>query len=89
LFRVDFSNNSEKFLKNCDAKTKERLKELFEILAQNPLPAMDYDFRKIAGEDEIYRIRLSSYRVIYKIYWEEKTIFVIKVEMRKESTYKF
>ena len=89
MFRIDFSNHSEKFLKNCDLKTKERLRLLFEILVQNPLPALDYDFRKIAGEDEIYRIRLSSYRVIYKVYWEEKAIFVVKIERRKGSTYKF
>mgnify|MGYP001562553211 CR=1 FL=1 len=89
MFKIDFSNNSEKFLKGCDPKIKERLKKLFETLAQNPLPAMSHDFRKIAGENEIYRIRLSSYRVIYKIYWEEKTIFAVKIERRKESTYKF
>lgn len=88
MFEIRFSNTSEKFIKKCDSKLKKRLQGLFEKLMFNPVPAKKYDLRKIAGEDNLYRIRLSSHRTIYSVYWEEKTIRLIKIERRKESTYK-
>jgi mRNA interferase RelE/StbE len=38
--------------------------------------------------DDIYRIRVSDYRVIYKIDDERKEIVVGKVARRREDTYK-
>ncbi len=88
MFEIKFSNNAEKFLKKCDEKIKARLNELFLKLGQNPVPAKEYDLRKIAGEANTYRIRLSRYRTTYCIYWEQKIIRILKIERRKESTYK-
>lgn len=56
---------------------------------QNPVPARHFDLMKIAGEEDTYRIRLSSYRAVYAVYWEEKIIRVIKIEKRKGRTYRF
>ena len=88
MFELKFSNNAEKFLKKCDAKLKARLEDLFQKLSQNPVPAKEFDLRKIAGEEDIYRIRLSSHRTTYFVNWEKKIIRVLKIERRKESTYK-
>ena len=88
LFELRFSNKSEKFLKKCDKKLKQRLKQLFEKLQHNPVPAREYDLRKLAGEKDTYRIRLSSYRITYCVYWENKIIRVLKIERRKKRTYK-
>lgn len=83
-----FSNSSEKFLKNCDSKLKERLRELFIVLREIPIPAKEYDLKKICGEEDTYRIRLSGHRATYCIDWENRKIRVIFIEKRKESTYK-
>ncbi len=88
MFEVRFSNKAEKAINKSDRKLRKRLKELFEKLKQNPVPAREYDLRKIAGEEDTYRIRLSSFRTTYTVYGEQKIIRVIKVERRKESTYK-
>ena len=88
MFKVSLSNKAEKFAKKCGTKLKNRLKRLFERLEQNPVPARDFDLRKIAGAQDTYRIRLSSVRATYSIYWEEKKIRALKIERRKESTYK-
>jgi mRNA interferase RelE/StbE len=88
LFEVKFSNKAEKAINKSNPKLRKRLKELFEKLMQNPVPAREYDLRKIAGEEDTYRIRLSRYRATYTVYWEQKTIRVTKVKRRKESTYK-
>ncbi|MCX6798864.1 MAG: type II toxin-antitoxin system RelE/ParE family toxin [Candidatus Diapherotrites archaeon] len=89
MFDIRFSNRASRFIRKCDGKLKGRLKELFEKLQQNPVPAKEFDLRKISGEEDTYRIRLSRYRVTYCVYWEQKTIRILKAEKRKESTYKF
>ncbi len=48
-----------------------------------------YDLRKVEGEQDTYRIRLSSHRAIYTVYWDEKTIRVTRIERRKGNTYDF
>ena len=88
LFEVKFSNKADKSLKDCNEKLKSRLKELFLKLQEVPIPAREYDLKKIGGEEDTYRIRLSSYRVTYTVYWDEKIIRVLFVELRDGSTYK-
>ncbi len=89
MFEVKFSNNAEKLIRKSDVKLRARLQELFQKIMYNPIPAKEYDLKKISGEKDTYRIRLSSYRIIYCVYWEEKTVRVLKIERRKDSTYKF
>ena len=88
MFKVMLSNKAEKAINKSEPKLRKRLKELFEKLMQNPIPAREFDLRKIAGEEDTYRIRLSSFRATYTVYWEQKLIRVTKVKRRKESTYK-
>jgi mRNA interferase RelE/StbE len=52
-------------------------------LRDNPRPP---GCRKLL--DDIYRIRVGAYRVIYKIDDEHKEIVVGKVARRREDTYK-
>jgi mRNA interferase RelE/StbE len=88
LFEVRFSNKSEKFIKNCGNKLKNRLNELFVKLQEAPIPAKEYDLKKISGSEDTYRIRLSSYRITYAVFWEEKIIRVLFIELRGKSAYK-
>ena len=63
---------------------------LFETLEQSAVPATEYDIKKIdSGEFYTYRVRLSSYRVIYAVHWKDKIIRVIKIERKKDRTSKF
>lgn len=89
MFQVDLSNKSKKFYAHCDQKLFSRLKELFAVLEQTPVPAKDYDLRKISGEEETYCIRLSSYRVIYRVDWNQKLVFIARIERKDDSTYNF
>ena len=72
LFEVRFSNKAEKALNSCNEKLRNRLKELFFKLQDAPVPAREYDLKKISGTDDTYRIRFSSYRVTYTVFWGRK-----------------
>lgn len=90
MFDVRLSGKSEKFFGKCDEKLQMRLKTLFETLEQSAVPAKEYDIKKIdSGEYDTYRVRLSSYRLIYAVHWNEKIVRVIKIERKKDRTYKF
>jgi mRNA interferase RelE/StbE len=89
LFEIRFSNKSEKALKKIDSKFLKKIIILFKKLEKNPVPAQEFDLRKITGTNETYRIRLSSFRVLYSIYWEKEIIRILKIERRKSRTYKF
>ena len=52
-----------------------------ESLAENPRPRGS---QKLAGDEERYRIRLGSYRVVYAIDDESRTVVVFKVGHRRE-----
>ena len=88
MFSVTFSNSAAKALRDVDSKLEARLKELFVCLSQNPVPAKEFGVKKLDGFDAVYRIRLSSHRVVYAVYWNEKVIRVSSIERRSETTYK-
>ena len=88
MYSILLSNAAKKQLKLLEKDYNERISVLFGFLEQEPVPSKEYDVRKLAGRDETYRIRLSSYRIEYRILWEKKMIWVAFIERRSESTYK-
>ncbi|MFH1199821.1 MAG: type II toxin-antitoxin system RelE/ParE family toxin [Candidatus Micrarchaeota archaeon] len=87
MFSVLLSNAAKKQLKLLPKDYNERVVILLERFEQEPVPSKAYDVRKIGGRDETYRVRLSSFRVEYRVFWEEKTVWVAFIERRTGSTY--
>ena len=67
MFEVYLSSQSLKTLRRLDKRITERIKEFLSNLKTSPLPVREYDLKKISGAQDVYRVRLSSYRIIYKI----------------------
>jgi len=62
---------------------RERILEAVTILAQNPFTEL-LQIKKLKGADDLYRIRLGNYRVVYEIRKTILLIVVIKIGHRKE-----
>lgn len=75
-------------MKNLDKRTAARLKKALLTLKNYPVPIKEYDIKKISGEDDTYRLRISRYRIIYDVDWDNRVITVLKIDMRSESTYR-
>lgn len=88
MFAVRLSNKAEKQFNQLDDKLRTRAVALFKTLENNPIPREQYDLLKVGGEPDSYRIRLSSHRTVYRIFWQEKVIRIAKIERRTETTYK-
>jgi mRNA interferase RelE/StbE len=61
-------------------KLVERITEAMEGLAGNPRPRGSL---KLKGEDNLYRIRVGDYRIVYEIHDDQVLILVIRIRHRK------
>ena len=62
-------------------KVRERVKEGLRSL--EGFPATGLDLVKVSGEDNVYRVRFGKFRTLFKVYENERTIVVVKIDHRK------
>jgi mRNA interferase RelE/StbE len=53
-------------------KALEKLKDPFSL-----------DIRKLKGLENTYAVRIGDFRIVFKIYFERKMIFVVKIDKRE------
>lgn len=88
-FIIRATNEPQKFLKKCtDSKFKEKFEILKNTLKTKPYPADEYDLKKLKGQENVYRIRIGKYRVIYEVRNNELVILIIKIDLKSDNTYK-
>ena len=56
-----------------------------QAFGENPRPV---NVRKARGQDRTWRVRVRPYRIIYDIHDEQSLVVVLKVDRRRESTYR-
>jgi len=84
LFDIYLSNRAESTLKHLPDRVKRNLKELIDSL-QNTYFPRSQDVKKMKGMKNTYRIRMGDYRLIYRVDFEEKKIFVLSIAHRKKA----
>ena len=72
---------AERQLKAFAPAIQKRLVKRLKTLQDNPRPQ---GVKKLAGEDDLYRIREGDYRIIYTIRDKELLVLVVKIGDRKE-----
>jgi mRNA interferase RelE/StbE len=63
------------------AKVRGRIVETLEELRKDPRPS---GYVKLKGEDNLWRIRVGQYRVVYAIEDDVLTVLVVRVSHRKD-----
>ena len=79
-YKVEFSKRVRKDFREIPEHDANRILSKIKALAEEPLPA---DSKKLKGE-ELFRIRVGNYRVIYSIEDEKMLVFVVKLGHRKD-----
>jgi len=72
---------TERQLKTFTPSVQKRLVRRLKTLRENPRPQ---GVKKLAGEENLYRIREGHYRLIYTIGDKELIVLVVKIGDRKE-----
>ncbi|MEK6800658.1 MAG: type II toxin-antitoxin system RelE/ParE family toxin [Nanoarchaeota archaeon] len=84
MLNIEFSNNSKKFLENCDDKLYNRLNEKIKELALDPYPK---DRKKVEGRKEkLFRVRVGNYRILYIVFSDKNTLLISDIDKR-DSVY--
>jgi mRNA interferase RelE/StbE len=80
-YRIEFARNALREFQNLPAQVKKRLKPKIEALGQNPRPR---GVKKIEAKEDLYRIRVGDYRIIYEVQDKILLVLVVKLGNRKD-----
>ena len=85
-YEVQISRGAQKELDRQARNTRERLLKAIYALADNPRPIGS---RRIEGQEDIYRVRVGDWRIIYAIFENQLIVTVIKVGSRGDVYHGF
>ena len=81
-YTVEISRPAEKFLRALtDKKLYQRLRATLDALKEILRPS---DCVKLQGEEELYRVRVGDYRIVYQIQDRRLVVLVVQVGHRRE-----
>lgn len=80
-YEIEISRTAEKQLKKIAGEDQLRVVRAVLALADQPRPRGS---RKLAGYDDVFRIRVGSFRVLYSISNTRLVILVLKIGHRKD-----
>ncbi len=78
-YEVRLSKRANRELDSLDTSTKARIIGRLEELQENPFPR---GVAKLQGRDNVYRIRVGDYRVLYEVLRRESLVLVEKIDHR-------
>lgn len=82
-YTLKLHRSVEKQLRKIPPKQRERLAETMRSLVSNPRPV-----GTVHLDENLFRLRVGQYRVIYAIFEDRLLILVVKVARRTEATYR-
>ena len=80
-FHVELSRKAFRTLSRLDISDKKRAFDKIESLECTPFPA---GYKKLSGENNIYRLRFGNFRILYKIFKADNTILIFHIEKRSQ-----
>ena len=81
-YRLEYTKAAAKVLEKMQPSLSAPIRKKAEELATNPRP---HGMKKLKGVDDLYRIRVGDYRVIYTIRDKELVVLVVRVANRKDA----
>lgn len=74
VYRIELAPRAQREFKALDGSVRGRIKRRIDSLAENPYPS---GIKKIEGEDDLYRLRVGDYRILYQV--KEKILLILIV----------
>ncbi len=81
-YTVEYTNAARREMRRLDRQQQGRVRTVIESLAGNPRPA---GCRKMTTTDDLWRIRVGGYRVIYQIEDDRLLVLIVRVRHRREA----
>jgi mRNA interferase RelE/StbE len=80
-YSVRFRRTAEKQLEGVDGRTRARILRSIAALADDPRPA---GVKHLTGVDDLWRIRVGDYRIVYAIDDHDRLVLVARIAHRRE-----
>ena len=80
-YQIEFSRQADRQFRNLPSQIQQRLKSRIDSLAATPRP---HGSEKLSGADQLYRIRVGDYHIVYAVENDRLLILVVKVGHRRE-----
>lgn len=83
MYKVEFLKSAFKELEGLDKKDRARILDAIKALSLNPFSEL-LKYRKIKASENLFRIRIGDYRVVYTVEKDALVITIIRLGHRKE-----
>ncbi len=80
-YSIRISASAEKQLKKLPRDDQKRVAAAIMALGENPHPP---GVRKLSGYDDVFRIRVGNYRILFSVSEAEVIIIVLKIGHRRD-----
>jgi mRNA interferase RelE/StbE len=80
-FRIEVSATAEKQIRKLPREHQVRVLQAIRALAREPKPPGS---RRIRGYEDVYRIRVGTYRVLYRVEAQRLVIIILKIGHRRD-----
>ncbi len=80
-YSIEISRTAEKQLERLPRDEQQRVATAITALGLDPYPPGS---RKLTGYDDIFRIRIGRYRVLYSVAAQKLLIIILKIGHRKD-----
>lgn len=80
-YRVELAPLARKQLAALDRPIRARVVDKLETLADNPRPS---GCKQLKGDDNLWRVRVGDYRVVFAIYDDVLLVLVARIAHRRE-----
>jgi mRNA interferase RelE/StbE len=81
-YAVTFARSARRELETLDGSIVRRVISRIEALAQEPRPSGS---RKLQGEQNLWRIRIGDYRVIFSVDDRKRIVDIVRIRHRREA----
>ena len=80
-YEIEISSSAEKQLRKLPRKEQERIVQAILPLSREPLPRGS---RKLSGYEDVFRIRIGRYRILYSVSSRKLVIIILKIGHRRD-----
>ena len=80
-YRIEVSATAEKQIRKLPREDQIRVLRAIRSLASEPRPPGS---RRIRGYDDVHRIRVGAYRILYRVQKRRLIIIILKIGHRRE-----
>ena len=80
-YRIEITAAAYRVLKKLSVDVAQRIARAIDALARDPRPP---GVKKLEGDEELYRVRVGDYRIVYQIQKRLLVVLVVTIGCRRE-----